>query len=72
MRPVVFNGEFDSHERAVSGFKLETLTTFGAAQSPMEKLKIIADQNFGDLHRVERGAFAQVVGDDPEIEPIGD
>jgi hypothetical protein len=29
-----------------------------------------ADQNFGDLDGVEGGAFAQVVGDDPQDNPL--
>ena len=32
--------------------------------------QIIAGEQLGDLHRVERGALAQIVGDDPQIQAV--
>src|SRR5262249_38171039 len=34
--------------------------------------ELAADQAFGDLDRVERGALAQIVGNDPHREPVLD
>jgi hypothetical protein len=41
-------------------------------EPPAGKLNIFADQNLGDLDGVERGAFAKIVGNHPEIEAIRD
>src|SRR5271163_5312485 len=30
------------------------------------------DQNFGDLHRIQRRTFAQIVGHDPKVEAVVD
>ena len=30
-----------------------------------------ADQEFGDLDRVQGGAFAEIVGDDPQVDGAG-
>src|SRR5262245_63699894 len=38
--------------------------------SPWEPVTL--DQHLGDLHRVGRGALAEVVGDDPQVQAVGD
>ncbi len=37
----------------------------------MKFLQVISDQDLGDLDGIERSALAQVVGNDPEIDPVG-
>src|SRR6266446_7488596 len=34
--------------------------------------EMLLDQDFGDLDGIERRALAQIVGDDPQIEPVRD
>ena len=42
-----------------------------AALRPRLPPRCSADNDFGDLHGVECGPFAQIVGDDPQVERMG-
>lgn len=37
----------------------------------MKSLQVIPDQDLGDLNGIERSALAQIVGNDPEVDPVG-
>ena len=70
---VIFNGEFDVHGELFRVLSFEFRTrAHPTHRSAIRNLEVIADQDLGDLHGVERRAFAQIVRHHPEIEAVGD